>query len=56
MLVYFEEVADAPSAIPREKQIKRGSRKDKISLISKLNPGWCDLFDRLCQAGVLDCF
>ena len=37
-LVYFE-VADVPSAaIAREKQIKAGSRQDKIDLISRCNP------------------
>lgn len=47
MLVYYEELADAPSAIAREKQIKGGSRQDKINLINSLNPRWCDLYERL---------
>ena len=47
LLVYFEEIADAPSAIAREKQIKGGSRQDKINLINKSNPEWKDLFDEL---------
>jgi putative endonuclease len=47
MLVYYEEKADAPTAIAREKQIKGGSRRDKIRLIAKMNPGWEDLSERL---------
>ncbi len=34
-------------AIAREKQIKSGSRKDKLALIEHENPQWLDLFDRL---------
>ena len=47
MLVYYEELADAPSAIAREKQIKGGSRLDKIKLINGVNPDWCDLYKQL---------
>ena len=47
MLVYYEECVDAPSAIAREKQIKGGSRQDKIKLINHQNPGWCDLYEKL---------
>jgi putative endonuclease len=47
LLVYYEEKADAPTAIAREKQIKGGSRRDKIRLITKMNPGWVDLSERL---------
>jgi putative endonuclease len=46
-LVYYEEQADAPSAIAREKQIKGGSRQDKINLINSMNPRWCDLYEQL---------
>ncbi len=46
-LIYYEEIADAPSAIAREKQIKGGSREDKVKLINKMNPLWCDLFNQL---------
>jgi putative endonuclease len=31
------------SAIQREKQIKKGSRKRKIALVGSMNPGWEDL-------------
>lgn len=44
-LVYFEEGGDIHQAISREKQIKGGSRKKKIDLISSMNPEWKDLFD-----------
>jgi putative endonuclease len=47
MLVYYEEMADAPGAIAREKQIKGGSRQKKIDLINKMNPNWRDLYDQL---------
>jgi putative endonuclease len=46
-LVYFEELADALSAIAREKQIKGGSRQDKIDLINNINPRWLDLYEQL---------
>jgi putative endonuclease len=42
-LVYFERFADLPSAITREKQLKRWSRIKKIRLIVATNPAWCDL-------------
>lgn len=42
-LVYFEVGDDMYGAISREKQIKAGSRKKKIELISKVNPLWKDL-------------
>ena len=37
-LVYFERFADIRDAIHREKQIKSGSRKDKVDLITAANP------------------
>jgi len=42
-LVYFETTDDINSAIEREKQIKGGSREDKIALINQMNPEWKDL-------------
>jgi len=42
-LVYYEIYSDIRDAIAREKQIKGGSRKNKINLIIKLNPEWKDL-------------
>jgi len=47
MLVYYEEWADAYHAISREKQTKGGSRHDKIDLINRMNPRWCDLYEQL---------
>ncbi len=47
LLVYYEEYADAVSAITREKQIKSGSRKKKIELVSSVNPGWKDLYEQI---------
>ncbi len=43
-LVYYEEMPDAHSAIRREKQLKGGSRQDKIDLVNRLNPQWKDLY------------
>ena len=42
-LVYFEETSDVESAIVREKQIKSGSRKNKIELVNSINDKWNDL-------------
>ena len=46
-LVYYEVTESIESAILREKQIKGGSRNDKIQLINTMNNGWRDLFDEL---------
>ncbi len=46
-LVHYE-VSDDPSvAISREKQIKAGSRQDKIDVINNSNPEWKDLYESL---------
>ena len=45
MLVYYEVYEDMYTAIAREKQIKGGSRKKKLSLIEKDNPLWRNLSD-----------
>ena len=47
-LGYFEEFQSIQEAIDREKQIKAGSRRDKILLIIGMNPFWEDLFDDFC--------
>ena len=44
-LGYFEVFEDILQAIEREKQIKGGSRKDKLRLIEQQNPKWLDLYD-----------
>jgi len=44
-LVYFEEFQWIQDAIAREKQLKAGSRQQKIDLIMADNPLWNDLSD-----------
>ena len=44
---YYELYNDINIAIEREKQIKSGSRKNKIKLIESINPNWEDLFFKL---------
>src|SRR6266542_979930 len=42
-LFYYECDDDVAAAIAREKQIKAGSRQDKLDLINSINPEWKDL-------------
>ena len=46
-LVYFEKLDSIVTARKREKQLKAGSRNNKIKLIESMNPEWKDLFDSL---------
>jgi putative endonuclease len=46
-LVYYELVEDDGAARLREKKIKRSSKKQRMSLIDKMNPKWVDLFDQI---------
>jgi putative endonuclease len=46
-LVYYEICQDVRSAIEREKQIKSGSRKDKVELVNSINKDWRDLYEEL---------
>ncbi|MDP3965288.1 MAG: GIY-YIG nuclease family protein [bacterium] len=46
-LVYYEVHETMFDAISREKQIKGGSRKKKLSLIEDMNPMWRDLSEDL---------
>ena len=46
-LLYYEVFKDIGNAIVREKQIKAGSRKDKIELIEKVNSEYKDLYDEI---------
>ena len=46
-LVYFESCDDIEGAIVKEKQIKGGSKQDKINLIDSVNRDWHDLYDEL---------
>jgi len=48
-LVYYEQHTTAITAIQREKNIKRWSRKWKIDLIRSLNPDWRDLWDDIMR-------
>ena len=42
-LVYFESTSYVYSAISREKQLKKWSRRKKNDLIAQMNPEWKDL-------------
>ena len=42
-LVYYDDVNDIQSALQREKQLTRWTRKWKIEIIEKVNPAWRDL-------------
>ena len=44
-LVYYEIFNSIIAAIEREKQIKSGSRGDKLALINRFNPEWKDLYN-----------
>ncbi len=46
-LVYFEIAENPYAAISREKQIKGGSRADKLKLVNDFNPDWRDLYDEI---------
>lgn len=46
-LVWFELHPDFPSAIEREKQLKKWNRAWKLELVETTNPGWCDRWDDL---------
>ena len=50
-LVYFEIFNDPVNAIAREKQMKAGSRRKKVKLIEKHNPGWKDLYPEIASHG-----
>jgi putative endonuclease len=43
LLVRYELFADMPTAIAREKQLKRWHREWKMNLIERDNPEWADL-------------
>ena len=44
-LVYYEAGGSIEGAILREKQIKAGSRQDKIDLIVSMNQAYRDLYE-----------
>jgi len=46
-LVWFEEFEDMPTAITREKQIKKWNRAWKLRLIELHNSQWRDLWEEI---------
>jgi putative endonuclease len=46
-LVYYECFQMIGDAIGREKQLKAGSRANKITLIQSMNPLWSDLYEEI---------
>ena len=46
-LGYYEIFENIMQAIEREKQIKAGSRQDKLGLIAKDNASWQDLYESI---------
>ena len=48
-LGYYEVYEDIKEAIKREKQIKGGSRQNKIKLIESINKDWNDLYNDIIQ-------
>ena len=46
-LVYYETFDNIENAILREKQIKAGSRENKLKLIKAFNPRWDDLYENI---------
>lgn len=47
LLVYYELYSNIRLAIEREKQIKAGSRINKLKLIERFNPEWRDLYSEI---------
>jgi putative endonuclease len=47
-LIYYEGFDHIQDAIAREKQIKAGSRQDKLDLVNVMNPHWSDLYYTIC--------
>ncbi|KRE24056.1 endonuclease [Bosea sp. Root483D1] len=47
LLVWYEHHERMDEAISREKQLKGGSRANKLALIEAMNPGWRDLYENL---------
>ena len=49
LLVWYEIHEEMHPAIAREKQIKAGSRRRKLTLIEAINPEWEDLYESIIQ-------
>lgn len=48
-LVWFETYDDAPTAIAREKELKKWRRDWKVRLIEESNPNWDDLYSGIAS-------
>ncbi len=46
-LLYFEEYSDPKTAIFREKQVKKYSKKKKYALVNSVNPQRKDLYETI---------
>lgn len=46
-LVFFETTGDVQSALAREKEIKKWSRRKKLDLVRSVNPTFRDLGEEL---------
>ena len=49
MLVWYQAFDTMEQAILREKQIKAGSRANKLAIIEAKNPDWRDLWDDIAH-------
>jgi putative endonuclease len=49
ILVWYEYYERMDEAIAREKQLKGGSRRQKLALIESMNPIWRDLYEDLAR-------
>lgn len=45
LLVYYKFFSSITEAIEEEKRIKSGNRRQKIRLITEMNPDWKDLWE-----------
>jgi putative endonuclease len=46
-LVYFDYSGDVNAAIAHEKRVKKWRRQWKLDLITKFNPTWEDLYNKI---------
>ena len=46
-LVYYDYTNDVSAAIAHEKRLKKWNRQWKIDLVTKFNPTWEDLFNKI---------
>lgn len=48
-LVYYEEHDSPEEGITREKQLKAGPRRKKMTLVDSFNPAWRDLYHEITR-------